>query len=112
MTEKVGVAHPYLIICELCELCEQMPSVNFYRKVSMLFRKSCERDSSRKINFENFDKFCSNICIYQKLFVSLQTKIVSYRMKNIPIKRFLSCISGFYLLDNQHFTPPIRFVSM
>ena len=36
----------------------------------------------------------------------MQTKIVSYRMKNIPIKRFLSCISGVYLLDNQHFTPP------
>ena len=27
-------------------------------------------------------------------------------MKNIPIKRFLSCISGVYLPDNQHFTPP------
>ena len=36
----------------------------------------------------------------------MQTKIVSYRMKNIPLKRFLSCMSGVYLLDNQHFTPP------
>ena len=27
-------------------------------------------------------------------------------MKNIPIKRFLSWMSGVYLLDNQHFTPP------
>ena len=27
-------------------------------------------------------------------------------MKNIPIKRFLSWMSGVYELDNQHFTPP------
>ena len=40
------------------------------------------------------------------MFVSLQSKIVSYRMKNIPIKRFLSWMSGVYELDNQHFTPP------
>ena len=31
-----------------------------------------ERDSSRK---NNFDKFCSSICIYQKLFVSLQPNL-------------------------------------
>ena len=60
----------------------------------------------------NFRNICTRICIYQKLFVSLQAKIVSYRMKNIPIKRFLSWMSGVYELDNQHFTPPIRFVSM
>ena len=36
----------------------------------------------------------------------MQAKIVSYRMKNIPIKRFLSWMSGVYQLDNQHFTPP------
>ena len=39
MEEKAGVAHPYLIICELCELCEQMPSVYFLRKVSMFLGK-------------------------------------------------------------------------
>ena len=31
--------HPYLIICELCELCEQMPSVYFFRKVSIFSGK-------------------------------------------------------------------------
>ena len=77
MAEKAGVAYLYLIICELCELCEQMPSVYFLRKVSMFFRKSCERDSSRKNNFENFDKFCSSICIYLKMFVPLHAIIVS-----------------------------------
>ena len=39
MAEKAGVAYPYLIICELCELCEQMPSVYFLRKVSMVSGK-------------------------------------------------------------------------
>ena len=47
MAEKAGVAYPYLIICELCELCEQMPSVYFLRKVSMVSgkvanKKQCE----------------------------------------------------------------------
>ena len=50
MTEKAGVAHPYWIICELCELCEQMPSVYFFRKVSMFFRKSCEQETVRSIS--------------------------------------------------------------
>ena len=31
--------HPYLIICELCELCEQIPSVYYFRKVSMFSGK-------------------------------------------------------------------------
>ena len=52
MTEKAGVAHPYLIICELCELCEQMPSVYFLRKVSMFFRKSCEQEKVRSISHQ------------------------------------------------------------
>ena len=77
MAEKAGVAHPYLIICELCELCEQMPFVYVLRKVSMFSGKLRTRNSSRKNNFENFDKFCSCICIYQKLFVSLQSKTIS-----------------------------------
>ena len=49
MEEKAGVAH-YLIICELCELCEQMPSVYFLRKVSIFFRKSCEKETVRSIS--------------------------------------------------------------
>ena len=39
MEEKAEVAQHYLIICELCELCEQMPSVYFLRKVSMVSGK-------------------------------------------------------------------------
>ena len=77
MAEKAGVAYLYLIICELCELCEQMPSVYFLRKVSMFSVKLRTRKSSRKINFENFDKFCSSICIYLKMFVPLHAIIVS-----------------------------------
>ena len=47
MEEKAEVAQHYLIICELCELCEQMPSVYFLRKVSMYSgkvanKKQCE----------------------------------------------------------------------
>ena len=47
MAEKAGVAYLYLIICELCQLCEQMPSVYFLRKVSMVsgkvaIKKQCE----------------------------------------------------------------------
>ena len=52
MAEKAGVAHPYLIICELCELCEQMPSVYFLRKVSMFFSKSCEQETVRIISHQ------------------------------------------------------------
>ena len=45
--------HPYLIICELCELCEQMPSVYFFRKVSIFSgkvarKKLCELLAARK----------------------------------------------------------------
>ena len=47
MTEKAGVAHPYLIICELCELCEQMPSVYFLREVSMFSGKLRTRNSAQ-----------------------------------------------------------------
>ena len=50
MEEKAEVAQHYLIICELCELCEQMPSVYFLRKVSMFFRKSCEQETVRSIS--------------------------------------------------------------
>ena len=51
MTEKRrGSADNYLIICELCELCEQMQSVYFLRKVSMFFRKSCEKETVRSIS--------------------------------------------------------------
>ena len=54
MEEKAGVAHPYLIICELCELCEQMPSVNFLRKVSIFSgkvarKKQCELLAARSL---------------------------------------------------------------
>ena len=49
MAEKSRGRYPYLIICELCELCEQMQSVYFLRKVSMLFRKSCEQEKVRSI---------------------------------------------------------------
>ena len=52
MAEKAGVAQHYLIICELCELCEQMPSVYFLRKVSMFFRKSCEQEKVRSISHQ------------------------------------------------------------
>ena len=47
MAEKAGVAQHYLIICELCELCEQMPSVNFLRKVSMFSGKLRTRKSAK-----------------------------------------------------------------
>ena len=47
MAEKAGVAHPYWIICELCELCEQMPSVYFLRKVSMFSGKLRTRKSAQ-----------------------------------------------------------------
>ena len=47
MAEKAGVAYPYLIICELCELCEQMPSVNLSfpkksRQVNTIFPKKVD----------------------------------------------------------------------
>ena len=45
MTEKAGVAHPYLIICELCE---QMPSVYFLRKVSMVSGKVARKSAKYK----------------------------------------------------------------
>ena len=50
MDEKAGVAQHYLIICELCELCEQMPPVYLLRKVSTFFRKSCEQEIVRSLS--------------------------------------------------------------
>ena len=47
MAKKAGVAHPYLIICELCELCEQMPSVYFLRKVSIFSGKVAKKNSAK-----------------------------------------------------------------
>ena len=48
MAEKAGVAQHYLIICELCELCEQMPSVYFLRKVSMVSGKVARKSAKYK----------------------------------------------------------------
>ena len=36
----------------------------------------------------------------------MQSKTISYRMKNISQKFNLRLMSGVYQLDNQHFTPP------
>ena len=40
--------HPYLIICELCELCEQMPSVYFFRKVSIFLGKVAAKAAKQR----------------------------------------------------------------
>ena len=63
--KKAGVAHPYLIICELCELCEQMCRLSIFSGKCLCF--------SGKNLWNGFQ-----ICIYQKMFVSLQSKTISW----------------------------------
>ena len=38
MAEKAGVAYPYLIICELCELCEQMCRLSIFSGKCLYFQ--------------------------------------------------------------------------
>ena len=42
--------HPYLIICELCELCEQMSCCQFFQESVYIFRKSCEQEIVRSLS--------------------------------------------------------------
>ena len=39
MAKKAGVAHPYLIICELCELCEQMCRLSIFSGKCLYFQE-------------------------------------------------------------------------
>ena len=39
MAKKAGVAHPYLIICELCELCEQMCRLSIFSGKWLYFQE-------------------------------------------------------------------------
>ena len=92
--------HPYSKMCNVCNVCNALTCMSkhyctvcnaFVKSVTALFnafarcsplstflgkclciQDNYERDSSRK---NNFDKFCSSICIYQKLFVSLQPNL-------------------------------------
>ena len=48
MTEKAGVAHPYLIICELCELCEQMCRLSIFSGKCLYFQEKLRTRNSAK----------------------------------------------------------------
>ena len=50
MTEKAGVVHPYLIICELCELCEQMCRLSIFSGKCLFFQENYEKETVRSIS--------------------------------------------------------------
>ena len=77
MTEKRrGSADNYLIICELCELCEQMPSVYFFRKVSIFSGKvanSVFKEAPLRCFHKKFTKF---------------TKFTHFRVRVVALRAF------------------------
>ena len=48
MAEKAGVAYPYLIICELCELCEQMCRLSIFSGKCLYFQEKLRTQFLKK----------------------------------------------------------------
>ena len=64
-------------MCELCELCEQMPSVNFLRKVSMFSGKLRTRKSAKYKPPGSLIEAIANAAVERGSKAANRTEIVS-----------------------------------
>ena len=70
--------HPYLIICELCELCEQMCRLSiFLRKVSIFSGKVAKRNSAKYKPPGNLIETIANAAVERGSQGGHRTEIVS-----------------------------------
>ena len=71
MAEKAGVAYPYLIICELCELCEQMCRLSIFSGKCLYFQEKIYEIILKFAYIKNCLYLCSRIWIYPPFEVAL-----------------------------------------